>query len=62
MQVVQSHLLNELPFLTDVNRTPTFLIYDRRRNAFKEVNFEGEFEGQQLEDIISGIVVDAIKE
>lgn len=36
------HLLNEVPFLAKVEKTPTFLVYERSSGKFKEVSLEGQ--------------------
>ena len=47
--------MTELPWLVDIEKTPSFLIYDKKRNMFKLIDTdtdEDEDAGKELLDII----------
>ena len=54
------HLLNEVPFLAKVERTPTFLLYDRYNDKFKEVSLEDDNESSNG-DIVETLTTRILK-
>lgn len=51
--VAKIDILNEVPFLADIERTPTFLIFDSKKTRFHEVNLEDEDDDGSLLDILT---------
>lgn len=45
-------LLNEAPFLADIEQTPTFLVYDKKRGKFFQVDLNDTNSDLELKDVL----------
>ena len=45
-------LLNEASFLADIESTPTFLVYDKKKSKFFEVDLQDSDSDLELVDIL----------
>lgn len=45
-------LLNEAPFLADIEQTPTFLVYDNKRGKFFQVDLNDTNSDLELKDVL----------
>ena len=64
ISLCQVNLMTELPWLQDVQVTPSFLVYDKRTKMFKTVDTETEDEADRevkLEDVLAKRIVKAVK-
>ena len=64
MSLCQANLMTELPWLQDVQVTPSFLVYDKRTKMFKTVDTETEDETDReapLEELLAKRIVKAVK-
>ena len=69
ISLCQVNLMTELPWLQDIQVTPSFILYDKRTKLFKDVNTEDSDEQNQnqesgkqaLEEILTEKIINELK-
>jgi len=52
ISLCQVNLMTELPWLVDIEKTPSFLIYDKKRNMFKLIDTDTDEEEDAEKELI----------